>query len=366
MPDTTPTTTRNGLAALLAHHADVLAARWYAVAPGPGAWEVAAALALRDHASDLTAEEETPFVREFLDSVLAFEAEQQAGQVLGATDQQPATAYPYPDGDTTVLGPELFALADRSAIAWEGDWYRKCVPADGALRAVCDAIEADYRGQRGDVAVGALAAVMRIRARAVLPVPVDRAEALPEFELRGDTEIRAAALNERADYLEGVLRNVADPSSDPRYWTAVHDIALGLRRMADEAQQPETGDESCGRFVPDTPRAPGLCASCGDARGWHAREAVEEQPATPVQHAPGKVICCPDCRAKSYTVCRDEPAADRPDTETEAARLCGKTVGVSGIYYRPCARTAGHPEAYCRDATGEHLFLAVADPDTAP
>ncbi|MFE2112015.1 hypothetical protein ACFXAY_01295 [Streptomyces microflavus] len=36
----------------------------------------------------------------------------------------------------------------------------------------------------------------------------------------------------------------------------------------------EGGDESCGKFMPDTPRAPGLCASCGDAKGWHSRLAA--------------------------------------------------------------------------------------------
>lgn len=83
-------------------------------------------------------------------------------------DRAAAATYPYSDGDTTVLGPELFVLADRSAIAWEGEWYLKCTPADSALRAECDAIEADYHGQHDDVAVGARAAVMRIRARTAL------------------------------------------------------------------------------------------------------------------------------------------------------------------------------------------------------
>ncbi|MFE9363709.1 hypothetical protein ACFYNN_13010 [Streptomyces sp. NPDC006978] len=60
----------------------------------------------------------------------------------------------------------------------------------------------------------------------------------------------------------------------------------GCRAAADEltreAQPPTPAeDESCGRFVPDTPRAPGLCASCGDARGWHSLQAVGEQQATP-------------------------------------------------------------------------------------
>ncbi|MEV7793382.1 hypothetical protein AB0O68_15525 [Streptomyces sp. NPDC087512] len=35
-----------------------------------------------------------------------------------------------------------------------------------------------------------------------------------------------------------------------------------------------------------------------------------EMPTAPVQHAPGKAIRCPDCRAKGYTICLDEPAAE--------------------------------------------------------
>lgn len=43
---------------------------------------------------------------------------------------------------------------------------------------------------------------------------------------------RATVLRERADFYEGVLRDSLDPDSDPRYCTAVHDIVLGLRRLA--------------------------------------------------------------------------------------------------------------------------------------
>ncbi|WP_411119012.1 hypothetical protein [Streptomyces sp. 058-1L] len=78
---------RARVASLLAHHADVLAARWDAYAPDPAAYS------LRLHAGELTAEEETPFVRELLDSVLAFEAERPAlavaRQLLGTTTRCP-------------------------------------------------------------------------------------------------------------------------------------------------------------------------------------------------------------------------------------------------------------------------------------
>ncbi|WP_329390138.1 HIT family protein [Streptomyces sp. NBC_01716] len=62
----------------------------------------------------------------------------------------------------------------------------------------------------------------------------DRAEALAA-RLRAELEqARATVLRERADFYDGVLRDSLDPDSDPRYCTAIHDIALGLRRLAAE------------------------------------------------------------------------------------------------------------------------------------
>lgn len=40
-----------------------------------------------------------------------------------------ATKYPHSDGDTTVLGPEIFAAADGKVICWRGENY---VPQDQA------------------------------------------------------------------------------------------------------------------------------------------------------------------------------------------------------------------------------------------
>lgn len=39
--------------------------------------------------------------------------------------------------------------------------------------------------------------------------------------------------------------------------------------------------------------------------------------------------------------------------------LCGRTESVAGQTYPPCARPAGHREAYCRSADGTAYFLAV-------
>ncbi len=68
------TLNREQLAALLAHHADVIAARWRAVAPGAGAWGVAASASLATHAGELT--EGTAFASEMLDSMMVFPLEQ--------------------------------------------------------------------------------------------------------------------------------------------------------------------------------------------------------------------------------------------------------------------------------------------------
>ncbi|MFF9690261.1 hypothetical protein [Streptomyces sp. NPDC014623] len=51
-----------------------------------------------------------------------------------------------------------------------------------------------------------------------------------------------------------------------------------------------------------------------------------------------------------------DPAAEIRAAES---RLCGKTVAVNGATHPPCARTAGHREAYCRDSTYSSYFLAA-------
>lgn len=40
------------------------------------------------------------------------------------TDNEP-TRYPHPDGDITVLGPEIFASKDDSVICWKGENYTR-------------------------------------------------------------------------------------------------------------------------------------------------------------------------------------------------------------------------------------------------
>jgi hypothetical protein len=90
---------------------------------------------------------------------------------LGKEDDEPAAASAVP-----VPATDRAALRDRIADAL------------AAALAECDAIEADYRDQHDEVAVGTRAAIIRIRARvavleqqpAVLPAPADRAAVLRE------------------------------------------------------------------------------------------------------------------------------------------------------------------------------------------
>ncbi|MGW3298444.1 hypothetical protein [Streptomyces rubiginosohelvolus] len=110
------------------------------------------------------------------------------------------------------------------------------------------------------------------------PTPADR----PADQLRaaavwvdGDPlmEAMAAAVYEQCDKHPEVSVTIDDPRTIAAVAATVARQLLGTSAAAD-------GNESCGRFVPDTPRAPGLCASCGDAKGWHSLLATAE-PAAP-------------------------------------------------------------------------------------
>lgn len=81
-----------------------------------------------------------------------------------------------------------------------------------------------------------------------------------------------------------------------------------------------------------------------------------------VRHTGGPAATCP--------ACHQAPPQTHPGTcpaVGEETTRCGNTQGLGTTNpYKPCARPAGHPEAYCKDATGDHLFLpATATPAPA-
>ncbi|MFJ8866741.1 hypothetical protein ACIRD6_13425 [Streptomyces sp. NPDC102473] len=77
---------------------------------------------------------------------------------------------------------------------------------------------------------------------------------------------------------------------------------------------------------------------------------------------------CHDCQGwnGAHAYGQDLPWAATPAPAKETTP-CGNTQGLGTTNpYKPCARPAGHPEAYCKDATGDHLFLpATATPAPA-
>ncbi|MEU5716588.1 hypothetical protein AB0G71_12485 [Streptomyces sp. NPDC020403] len=256
MTHTTPAAAdqlRDRLAALLAHHADVLAAtlRTDALSGLPeyrdGVHRAAGLLGL--HAEHLTADEETPAVRELLDSILAFEAERpdlaHARQVLGTTTGQPETEAAVVDR-VPVRDRIRRAICEASGFTWlpdelmEPDEYGEhadavlaVLPAPAVDRAavcICGHTEAQHFEDVcqvcdcGDFLEPEAAREMIAHLRAAVLAKQDGR--------------RATTLNERANFFEGVLRNAADPGADPRYWSAISDVIRGLRQQAAEAQQP--------------------------------------------------------------------------------------------------------------------------------
>ncbi|APY88203.1 hypothetical protein DCW30_05710 [Streptomyces alfalfae] len=219
------TLTRDQLAALLAHHADVIAARWRE-SPGRSAW--VAASALDSHAADLTASEETPAVAELLDSMLSFEAEHRAAPSAPA------------DRDLRSLRRVVDRLAAHA-------------------RGFQDVLDESDRGPWGQT-VGADISELQ-EAVTALPALVDRASAdaaeLAELDREGAELVcvdqcgscdacgmepfgtPAEGWREAARFLRRTPRDSADFLGAVR---GARLIEAELRRLADDAQQ--TGGQS--------------------------------------------------------------------------------------------------------------------------
>lgn len=212
---------------------------------------------------------------------------------------------------------------------------------DRIRRAVCEAegfawdsdmLEPD---EYGDVADAVLA---------VLPPPVDR----------------AAVLAEAAARYEEILAN-ADTGQDPRYWTAVRDITLGLRamaaepavgsRVAAETPQPETRDALMQAHVALAAQAGRDQAALTRVRQLHDALDAETELTSPDDEitrgaAARKIAAALD----GWTAPTPPAVVAQPGKETSS---CGPTPDT-------CDAEAGEPcanhEREAAHAEGEHCF----------
>ncbi len=285
------------------------------------------------------------------------------------TDRQ----YPYQDGDVTVLGPEIFASPDGAVICWKGVNYERqaaaVVPAadraalvelaaqamrehyivtnreeadaDGNLPCCCGgwrepgpmgSDEDDYDSHLADAVLS------------VLPAPVDR----------------SAVLREVADRYQGFLDN-ADTSADPRYWTGIRDMVIGLRRIA---AVPAVG------VAAETPPA------FGAGRDSKTTPKVDSKAETPVHACPvdgsGITGCCgrvPFELPRTDRMTRD-PDAVTCGLTTLAQRCanCGEIIRrVSGTLaawwvHDPGGHTTCHPQHAAASTRAEPGPVVPAQP----
>jgi hypothetical protein len=100
---------------------------------------------------------------------------------------------------------------------------------------------------------------------------------------------RAAVLREAADFYDQVLKDVGtDVACDPHYWTAVRDVARGLRRRADDA---ERGKDTSGGDQPqagESTPAPAEPYSYTDPQN-HRLMLLTTTDATPDFFQPGRI-----------------------------------------------------------------------------
>lgn len=274
--------------------------------------------------------------------------------------------YPYADGDVTVLGPEIFASTDGDVISWKGDNYVRqaavsagVAPAtdQGALRdRIAEALLARIKwatvskDRPADAVTSLLAANefdLADAVLAVLPATVDRAaeEAYRlalSAALRLGTGANWEAIRDRAEdlvaeveQLTSAKRRLLDrQDDDPRHaLDRIERLALAFEVSGNE-------------FIAERIRA---AVTGVEPQGSDGKPPAPQ----PVQHAPGKVILCPDCRAKGHSVCTAAESApadtghDGSEPEGEAPCCSDPTcacIQVNAAGRCECARwDAGQP-----------------------
>ena len=112
--------------------------------------------------------------------------------------------------------------------------------------------------------------------------------------------------------LDELLPTPAEPADRA---TVLHEVADELTRKANKLT--ERVHDLAYFVAKDRLREAEILDREATALRRMADETATDQPQrATVQHAPGKAIRCPDCRAKGYTVCLDEPAAGARQDET--------------------------------------------------
>ncbi len=119
---------------------------------------------------------------------------------------------------------------------------------------------------------------------------LDDAEFSDRYEAENDDAEPAAAvaladlparlrvtLTERFTALGNPYAEMRRNEKGPDGWPASH--PLGPNDVAEVLRELLDGDEAqrAHAFVPDAPRAPGLCATCGDSRAWHQTDEAQQQ-----------------------------------------------------------------------------------------
>jgi hypothetical protein len=127
---------------------------------------------------------------------------------------------------------------------------------------------------------------------------------------------RATVLREAADRYEAILASAAaEHSSDPRYYTGVRDVILGLRRLAGEAQQDEApccSDPTCACVQVNA-------AGCCDCAKWDDAPAREALPPMDPVHILGIGA---DTSAGSGQPDTDEEARQSKETDPVVEPHC--------------------------------------------
>jgi hypothetical protein len=110
---------------------------------------------------------------------------------------------------------------------------RQPYPTAWAYEQVCTAL--NTHRNMAEVRRLGLAAALRLDNGAPWETIRDRAAELAALPAPAD---RAAILREAADAYDAIIDKSTGKEADPRYWSGVHDVAVGLRAMADAASGP--------------------------------------------------------------------------------------------------------------------------------